>query len=1020
MGTEPANTSDREEQVNEAIAAFLEAAETGEELDRDRYINDHPDIAADLRAFFDDREQFHRLAEPLGAAVGPRSSGVGNKSTQAEVVAGEKTIPAIPSATAADEPSRQFGAYELLEEIARGGMGVVYKARQQSLGRTVAIKMILSARLASAADVQRFRSEAETVAQLDHPGIVPIYEVGEREGQHFFSMKLIEGGSLAQHRARWLDDPPAVAKLVARVARTIHFAHQRGLLHRDLKPANILLDTAGNTYVTDFGLAKLMQNDAGLTPSGGVVGTPRYMAPEQAVGKTTPTVAIDVYGLGTILYELLTGRPPFTGDSPLDTMIKVLEQEPEHPRVINARVPRDLEAICLKCLEKDPARRYGSAEALADDLERFVAGEAILARPTGPIDRAWRWCRRKPVVAGLSAALVLLFFGAFIVVTALWQHAVANFEEKERQRAEAERLQSTAEENAREARKQQGKAEDGFRRAHDLVKRFCTEMSEKHLAGVPGLQPLRQKLLDGAVESYRAFVRERPDDPVLQAELGATLAWSAGVVALTGSQAKAAAMYEEAAALFRTVLAEHPDKVNIINLKADLGRVYNRLGILREHLGRPAEDSYRQARTLFEELTHQFPDNLAYQTDLAAILTNLGGLYHGRGQSDDALRTYAQDLAIYERLAAQHPQEHKLQHSLSITHRNIAAVQTARGQHGEAASSREKARMILEKLAQDHPQVPEYQQSLARSYRSLGADQRAAGKLADAQASLLLAQERLEKLVKDNPSVLGYQHDLAAVHREAGHVHLANKQLAKALDSYQEARTLGEKLVGVDPGVFDYQNDLAKSWSDMASVLARNSQHKDAATCYQQASDIRTKLLETHANSRELRNQLVNSLVSLGQTRWGMGQREEGAKIVRGAISQLREAAKDPNELARHRSTLGFAYRALAEMEAKSGRLAEGVDAYIAYRALWPNDAAKQYETARELALIASWVGKDKPELSSDEKTQRDRYAQLAVATLRDAVRCGFKDRKRLEEDNYLSSIRERQDFQALLAELLK
>src|SRR5262249_47119102 len=272
----------------------------------------------------------------------------------------------------------------------------------------VAVKMILSARLASAADVQRFRSEAETVARLDHPGIVPVYEVGERDGQHFFSMKLIEGGSLGQHRRRWLNDPGGCATLLARIARTVHFAHQRGLLHRDLKPANILLDPAGNPYVTDFGLAKLMHTDGGLTPSGGVVGTPRYMAPEQAIGKTAPTVAVDVYGLGTILYELLTGRPPFTGESPLDTMLQVLEKEPEHPCQVNAHVPRDLEAICLKCLEKDPARRYGSAEALAEELERFVAGEPLVARPSGPVDRAWRWCRRKPLVAGLSAALVVL------------------------------------------------------------------------------------------------------------------------------------------------------------------------------------------------------------------------------------------------------------------------------------------------------------------------------------------------------------------------------------------------------------------------------------------------------------------------------------------------------------------------------------------------------------------------------------------------------------------------------------
>src|SRR5881392_737593 len=313
----------------------------------------------------------------------------------------------------------ELGDYELLEEIGRGAQGVVFRARQKSLNRTVALKVISLGQWASKAHLKRFRREAEAAASLDHPSIVPIYEVGERDGSCYFSMKFVEGGQLEEVVRRTPMSIRQAVELIAKVARTVHYAHEHLILHRDIKPGNILLDAKGEPHLTDFGLARLVESESSVTQTLDVLGTPSYMAPEQAVGNNAAvSSATDVYGLGAVLYQLLTGHPPFAGGTTYET-IKLLENtEPRPPRLLNPKVDRDLSTICLKCLEKDPKRRYSSAFALAEDLEHWLKHEPICAKRSGIFTRGRKWMRRNAAIAALIAALVAL---AAVVSRNFWE-----------------------------------------------------------------------------------------------------------------------------------------------------------------------------------------------------------------------------------------------------------------------------------------------------------------------------------------------------------------------------------------------------------------------------------------------------------------------------------------------------------------------------------------------------------------------------------------------------------------------
>jgi WD40 repeat protein/serine/threonine protein kinase len=412
----PVSPVDPVSPIDNVLADYLQRVDEGEPVDREQFLKQHPEFADELRAFF----ATDGYCEELAAAFSPELAAVETDAPAAcapTISTGEvKAGPLFPGA----KPG-QLGDYELLEEIARGGMGVIFKARQISLNRIVAVKLILYGQLASPDELRRFQAEAEAAAGLQHPHIVAIHEVGECEGRHYFSMDYIEGANLAQITCDDLLPAREAAELLRTVAQAVDYAHQQGTLHRDLKPSNILIDSQGEPRVTDFGLAKRIEVDSQLTATGQILGTPSYMSPDQATGGDDASgPASDIYSLGAILYELLTGRPPFRAATPVETLRQVCGADPVSPRRLNDKVASDLETVCLKCLEKQPSRRYATAGELADDLGRFLEGHPILARPPTPLDRAIKWAHRN---IALAVAVLAVVVAVLVIAVGLARHS---------------------------------------------------------------------------------------------------------------------------------------------------------------------------------------------------------------------------------------------------------------------------------------------------------------------------------------------------------------------------------------------------------------------------------------------------------------------------------------------------------------------------------------------------------------------------------------------------------------------
>jgi serine/threonine-protein kinase len=769
----------------------------------------------------------------------------------------------VPRPRVLTHPKRVAG-YEILGVLGHGAAGVVYRARQPGLNRQVALKMILSAGHASDHELARFRAEADAVARLQHPNIVQIYEVGEDDGRPFLSLEYVDGTTLDKHIHGTPQLPRTAAMLVQTLAQAVEFAHRHGIIHRDLKPGNVLiqiadwrlkiadLKTDGKSAIpdlqsaipkiTDFGLAKQLGEDSSHTRTGTILGTPGYMAPEQAQGLSRAVGPLaDVYALGAILYELLTGRPPFRAPTVLETLEQVRTQEPVPPTRFQPRVPRDLETICLKCLQKDTARRYNSAGELAADLGRFVAGEPIRARPTRAAERLWRWARRNPRVAVLSATLA-----ALVVLWAMSSSALAWRLKAQKDATEQARVQ--ADENALAARRNEDRAVQAAADARDkhgraiaqmidLVEKLQKQLRSKRLpaTAAPELRRIREDMLATLRDSLLALARQMEAGGVTTFGMAATCQQLGDLLRKLGRGDEARRQYQQGYDLVRRVVDDQPDNDQA---RANLGVMLFRLGDMALELqgdAQAARDYYARARTLQQEIadhprSHEFTE-LKNMILLSHADIRLGKAYLALGDPAEARRYFSEALTFRTAWSEAQPADVAARSYQSEADLWLGVVASHREDAAATRTHFERARQTCEELARRFPRDFSFQGDLAEVYGAQSEAQLRAGQVSAANQSATQARQHAEAVLAHDPDDVSQLPLLAATYERQAAVCVRSLKPAEAKKHYLQARALREELLQTEPANLPWR-------AAYALALAHADQPKRAAEV---AADVRKR-----------------------------------------------------------------------------------------------------------------------------------------------------------------------------------
>jgi serine/threonine protein kinase len=718
----------------------------------------------------------------------------------AEIAAGLLTAPNAPWPDCDSAPA--IPGYEIIGFLGRGGMGVVYKAFHEPLQRIVALKMISTGFRAKPDELARFRTETEAIAALQHPGIVQIYDVGEHDGRPYCALEYVAGGSLAERVTGQLQ-PAAAAHLVESLARAVHYAHERGIVHRDLKPGNILLSelphqvssdqtqswpsaTLATDFhlpapkISDFGVAKRLEADACHTCTGDIVGTPSYMSPEQAASRKDVGPAADLYALGAILYKLLSGRPPFDGESPMEVLDQVRSADPVPLRQLRPNLPRDVETICLKCMAKEPQRRYDSAAGLADDLARFLEGRPILARPVGIIERAWRWSRRRPGVAALVLVLAVILCVGCTLVLSQWRKAEA-----------------LAKENG-QARE---RAEEYHRRAQVVVERL-TQVGDE-LADRPYVDRTRAAALEEVLRYYQGFVDEGHGDRVARHDV-ARAALRAGIVRLQLGQFEAAlSVLRQAGDLLDGLLAESPTDLGLRGERADC---YLNIGHVFKSTARFAEalTPYQQSIVLREGLCVELSGSAEQVSKLAYVLANWSAVRRRSGpdESDVAGITLQRAVRVLRPILTADPDHPGHRQTMAIVLEELGRQHWVRRRVPAAETALRQATELYQQLVRERPDA-QRRYYVARTKMRMARVLNGTDRPADAAALCQEAAVLSERIIAEFPGCSAYRSGLTSIFEEW------RRALAVLNCRDQEKLVIRQALAHVERLAADFPDDPA-------------------------------------------------------------------------------------------------------------------------------------------------------------------------------------------------------------------